>query len=83
MKDRMKKKLKKLLSILGLIFTLIGLLNILFVLSSITIGGIIKMSAVTFEQHIIIGLSMVMISIGMILTYIFIPFRHKKPGVIV
>ena len=77
----MKEKLKKLLSILGLIFILVGLLNILFVLSSITFGGIIKMSAVTFEQHIIIGLSMVMIGIGTMLTYVFIPFRHKNPEV--
>lgn len=79
----MKKKLKKSLSILGLIFILVGLLNILFVLSSITIGGIIKMSTVTFEQHILIGLSMVMICIGAMLTYVFIPIRHKNPGVIV
>lgn len=79
----MKKKLKKLLSILGLVFILIGLLNILFALSSITIDGIIKMSAVTFELHIIIVLSMVMVCIGTMLTYVFIPIRHKNPGGIV
>jgi len=78
----MKKKVKKSLSILGLIFILIGLLNILFVLSSITISGVIKMSAMTFERHVIIGLSMVMIGIGMMLTYIFTPFRHRNHEVI-
>ena len=74
----MKKETKKLISILGLIIILVGLLNILFVMSSITIDGIIKTSAITFEQHIIIGLSMVTIVIGTMLTYTFTPFRHKN-----
>lgn len=73
----MKYTRGKLLCVLGCIFATVGSINCLFVFLSITFDGIIKTSAITFEQHIIIGLSMVLISIGVVLIYAFMPLDYK------